>query len=218
MMSANNTQLKEFKETLALAAPSYKVSISVEVIDGLGQYYDLLNTWNAQLHLVAPCSPREFAKRHVLESLTLLSHLPPTARVADIGSGAGLPIIPCLIAHPDITVTLIESAKKKAVFLREAISRTGSSQSATVIAERFEDISTPDVDYITCRALDRFEAKLPALLKWSPPASTLLFFGGEGLGEQMTHMNLGFSEIKIPNSERRFLFVIRGEAWQPIVS
>jgi len=208
-MSASNTQLKEFKETLASEAGAYQAGISVEAIDRLGEYYVLLSTWNARLHLVAPCPPGEFARRHVLESLMLLPHVPQGAMVADVGSGAGLPIIPCLIVRPDIKATLIESSRKKTVFLREALNRVGASKSATVIAERFEEIPAPKADAITCRALDRFEAKLPEILKWSPRASTLLFFGGKGLRDQIIHLDLDFTEILIPNSEKRFLFVIR---------
>ena len=209
-MTARSSQVEEFRKALEYDAVVYQVRINVEAIERLCEYYDLLCNWNPRLHLVAPCPPREFAIRHVLESLMLLPHLPPAAKVADIGSGAGLPIIPCLIARPDITATLIESSKKKAVFLREALIRAGVSKSATVIAERFEEIRTQEVDIITCRALDRFESKLPNLLKWSPPGSRLLFFGGEGLRKQIIHLTLRFREIQIPNSERRFLFVVMG--------
>jgi 16S rRNA (guanine527-N7)-methyltransferase len=209
-MTASSAQLKEFKEALASEAGVYQVSLSQEAIDRLGKYYSLLSAWNARLHLVAPCPPREFATRHVLESLLLLAHLPQAAQVADIGSGAGLPVIPCLIARPDIRATLIESSKKKTVFLREALNRAQLAESATVIAERFEEIPTPEADIVTCRALDQFESKLPSILKWSPPASSLLFFGGAGLRVQIIKLDLRFTEIQLPNSERRFLFVIRG--------
>lgn len=208
-MTTSRTQLEEFTETLGSQGSDYRVDLSAESIERLSEYYQLVNQWNTRLHLVAPCSPRELATRHVLESLMLLANLPQAAKVADIGSGAGLPIIPCLIARPDIKATLIESSKKKAVFLREALNRTEVADSATVISERFEDISAPEANFITCRALDRFEAKLPNLLKWSPPASTLLFFGGGGLRDQMVGLDLSFSEVKIPNSQRRFLFVIK---------
>jgi 16S rRNA (guanine(527)-N(7))-methyltransferase RsmG len=209
-MTPRNSHVKEFKAALESEAGAYRVTISADAIERLSDYYDLLRIWNTRLHLVAPCSPPEFAVRHVLESLMLLPHLPQAAKVADIGSGAGLPIIPCLIARPDLTATLIESSKKKAVFLREALNRAQVSNSATVIADRFDEIEAPEANSITCRALDRFEAKLPSLLRWSPSASTLLFFGGEGLREQIVHLDLGFKEIKIPNSQRRFLFVIKG--------
>ncbi len=101
-MSTISSQVKEFKDALASEAGGYQAKISVDTIERLSEYYYLLSTWNARLHLVAPCPPREFAIRHVLESLMLLPHLPQAARVADVGSGAGLPIIPCLIARPDI--------------------------------------------------------------------------------------------------------------------
>ena len=206
-MTASSSQVGEFREALESEAGVYQTKITVEAIERLSQYYVLLTKWNPRLHLVAPCSPREFATRHVLESLMLLPHLPQAAKVADIGSGAGLPIIPCLIARPDITATLIESSKKKAVFLREALNRT-ETKSATVIAERFEETATPDVCFITCRALEQFAAKLAKLIEWSPHAITLLLFGGEELRKRIDEQGLGYSVVSLPNSNRRFLFTI----------
>ena len=104
-----------------------------ETLAQLGAFYSLLTRWNDRLHLVAPCSPEEFATRHVLESLLLLKHLPQDAKIADIGSGAGLPIIPCLIARADLKATLIESSQKKTVFLREALNNLG--RQAVIIAQ-----------------------------------------------------------------------------------
>jgi 16S rRNA (guanine527-N7)-methyltransferase len=139
----------------------------------------------------------------------LLQHLPQAAKVSDVGSGAGLPIIPTLITRPDISATLIESSKKKAVFLRQALHDVGVSKSTTVVAQRFEEIEVPAVDFVICRALDRFEARLPSLQKWAPPDSTLLLFGGDGLRKQIVRLDLSFTEVRIPNSERRFVFVIK---------
>jgi 16S rRNA (guanine527-N7)-methyltransferase len=140
----------------------------------------------------------------VLESLTLLKHLPENAKIADIGSGAGLPIIPCLIVRPDLHATLIESSQKKSVFLREALNAVG--RTATIIAKPFEEVPTPDVAFITCRALDQFIDKVPDIIRWAPPGSSLLLFGGETLREKLSKE---IQEYKIPLSERRFLFVIR---------
>jgi 16S rRNA G527 N7-methylase RsmG len=191
-MTASSSQVKEFREALMSEAGVYQARISMEAIERLSDYYDLLSTWNARLHLVAPCPPREFASRHVLESLMLLPHLPQAAKVADIGSGAGLPIIPCLIARPD---------------LREALNRT-EIKSATVIAKRFEETATPGVRFITCRALEQFGAKLPNLIEWSPHAITLLLFGGVELRERIAEQGLAHSVVHLPNSTRRFLFIV----------
>lgn len=207
-MNLTSSPSSEFKEALETEAAGYQVELTAQAVETLLLYYELLNEWNPRLHLVGPTSPREFAARHVLESLMLLQYLPQRARVADIGSGAGLPIIPCLIVRPDIEAVLIEASKKKAVFLREAAGKTLTSQRAVVIAERFENTAAPDVGFISCRALERFERMLPSLFKWAPPNSTLLLFGGEGLGKKIKISGLVSYAVLIPNSKSRFLFVV----------
>ena len=91
------SELQRFEQSLRANGQAFGVALSDDALARLGTYYSLLTRWNDRLHLVAPCAPEEFATRHVLESLILLEHLPPEATIADVGSGAGLPIIPCLI-------------------------------------------------------------------------------------------------------------------------
>lgn len=205
-------ELKEFRTALETNAAAYGLSLTAEALAGLSKYYQLLNAWNSRLHLVAPTSPREFAIRHVLESLVLLEHLPQGARIADIGSGAGLPIIPCLIVRPDLRAVLIEASPKKAVFLREALrevlNQEAASRQASVVAERFENVPAPEVGFITCRALERFAETVPRLLEWAPGNARLLLFGGEGLGRRIEESGFAARVILIPNSQRRFLFVV----------
>jgi len=195
-----------FEQSLRSNMRAYRLDLSSDTIERLGAFYSLLNRWNDRLHLVAPCSPDEFATRHVLESLMLLEHLPHAAKIADIGSGAGLPIIPCLIARDDLQATLIESSQKKSVFLREALNVAG--RSATVIARPFEQVEKPAVGFVTCRALDQFISKVSVIVNWAPPGSTLLFFGGETLREEFLKIDLKFREILIPLSEKRFLYCV----------
>ena len=198
----------EFVAALNANATDYNIELSAETMQQLSAYYQLINTWNPRLHLVAPCSPDEFARRHILESLLLLPHLPPAARVVDIGSGAGLPIIPCLIERHDLSALLIESAKRKAVFLREALKVAGRDESAEVRAERFEAVDPPDAKFITSRALDRFTEMLPRLIEWAPRPSTLLLFGGTEVVKTLETLQLKSVKILLPNSERRFLLVV----------
>jgi len=207
-MNSTKPSAAEFRDALESEATNYRVTLTAGVLLGLSKYYELLNVWNSRLHLVAPCSPKAFATRHVLESLLLLDQLPQGAGVVDVGSGAGLPIIPCLIARPDIHAVLIEASKKKAIFLREALNETATSSRASVIAERFENLEPPEVGVVTSRALERFEQMLPRLLSWAPAPGKLLLFGGEGLGRKIEDSGFGASKILIPKSQRRFLFVI----------
>jgi 16S rRNA (guanine527-N7)-methyltransferase len=200
----------EFASALAERAPLYAVRLGEQTIVRLREYYEQVMAWNARLHLVAPCPPAEFATRHVLESLLALAHLAEGAHIVDVGSGAGLPVIPCLIARPDLRATLVESSPKKAVFLREALRGAGLHARANVIAERFEKVSpAPEADYLTCRALDRFTELLPSLVEWSQHACTLLLFGGDALREKLEHSALAYQALRIPESERRFLFIVK---------
>src|SRR5689334_17291953 len=194
------SELERFEKSLIANMGAFDVELSPDALARLGTYYSLLTRWNDRLHLVAPCAPEEFATRHVLESLILLEHLPPGAKIADIGSGAGLPIIPCLVVRTDLEVTLIESSQKKAVFLREALSSV--DRKAAIVARRFEEIEAPRVEFVTCRALDQFIRQIPALKAWAPTGSTLLFFGGDELKKQIPDADV----YLIPGSEKRYLF------------
>jgi 16S rRNA (guanine(527)-N(7))-methyltransferase RsmG len=201
-------QANKFSETLSAEGPTYGVSLTSEDLNGLSEYFELLQRWNSRVHLVAPCSPPEFATRHVLESLTVLKHLPEGTRVAEVGAGAGLPILPCLIVRSDLQAILIEAAQKKAVFLREALSQMNLSTRASVVNERFENVPVAAVDVVTCRALERFEEMLPHLLQWAPPRATLLLFGSTRLATRVESLGFSTEAELMPQSKSRYLFIV----------
>ena len=207
-MTKLQTNADEFTSALETHATRYGVELSAQARVQLRRYYEHVSVWNPRLHLVAPCSPAEFATRHVLESLLALPFLTAGARVADVGSGAGLPIIPCLILRPDIRATLIEANARKSIFLREALRVLSLWEAAKVIAERFETMPTMEIDFVTCRALDRFTQMFSKLLDWSPRTSVLLLFGGPTLEAELKRHVLDYTAQHIPSSEQRFLFVI----------
>ncbi|HEY0544088.1 MAG TPA: 16S rRNA (guanine(527)-N(7))-methyltransferase RsmG [Pyrinomonadaceae bacterium] len=200
---------EQFVQALKENAPRYEVQLDARVIASLRAYFEIVQAWNARLHLVAPCSPAEFATRHVLESLLAAAHIGAGAHVADIGSGAGLPIIPCLILRTDLRATLIEASQKKAIFLREALGAISLKERAKVVAARFERTSAPDANVITCRALERFTAYFSKILAWSPQAAKLILFGGPTLQAEIEKAKLAYAIQRIPDSEQRFVFIIK---------
>lgn len=196
---------KEFIESIENNQDAFGLNLPKDKISALADYYEFIRKHNEILHLVAPCSAKEFATRHILESLTVLKFMPENATFADVGTGAGLPAVPCLIARADLRGFLIESKLKKAKFLEEVLSKFFLENRAEVINRQFEEIRKPDVSYVLCRALDKFAEKLPKLLKWSGK-SHLLFFGGNSLRERLQKNGVGFEESLMPLSEKRFLF------------
>lgn len=198
---------REFIAALQANQDVFNVSLDEKNLSDLAVYYAFVQRHNEILHLVAPCSPEEFAVRHVLESLTLLKFLPLDAAFADIGAGAGLPSIPCLIVRKDLRVVLIESKEKKTNFLREAAAECELENRVEIFNRQFEELPKPPVSHVACRALDKFTQKLPKLLKWSA-RSGLLLFGGNNLRGELEKQGVKFKEKLMPLSEQRYLFTI----------
>lgn len=196
----------EFISAIKANRDAFGLDLSADAIDRLADHYDIVLEHNDLLHLVAPCSPTDFAIRHILESLTLLEHLPFGAKFADVGTGAGLPSIPCLIVREDLKAVLIESKEKKSAFLNEAVEKLDLRSRAQVVNKQFAETQPDDCEFVTCRALDKFVDLLPRLLKWSGHA-TLLFFGGNSLGEALRKNGIEPLEVLMPFSEQRYLFV-----------
>ena len=203
------TTTDEFTEAIGRAAGAFGLALRDRDIRRLTDYYALVMKWNARLHLVAPCSPQEFATRHVGESLLLLKHLPTRASIVDVGSGAGLPAIHCLLARDELTATLIESSQKKGVFLREALRAVRPAGRAQLVVARFEEVPAPPADFVTCRALDRFRGVLPQLVEWASPNSTFLLFAGETVRKRIQTLFSSVQVELIPQSEQRFLVIAR---------
>jgi 16S rRNA (guanine527-N7)-methyltransferase len=101
-------------------------------------YLDLIAKWNRVYNLTAIRETDKALTHHVLDSLAVLPHIRGD-RVADVGSGAGLPGVPIALARPEWQVTLIESNHKKSTFLRQAAAELGLGN-ATVQGERVESI------------------------------------------------------------------------------
>lgn len=199
---------RDFIEALENHQNSFDLQLNDQQIKRLADYYELIRAHNDLLHLVAPVSAEDFAVRHILESLTLLEFLPKRAKLADIGTGAGLPSVPCLLVREDLYGFLIESKIKKANFLEEAVSAFNLSRRARILNRQFEELEKPSAAFVTCRALDKFAQKLPKILKWSR-GSSLLIFGGNSLGEALEKNNVKFRQKLMPLSEQRFLFYTR---------
>ncbi|MGH9945736.1 MAG: 16S rRNA (guanine(527)-N(7))-methyltransferase RsmG [Pyrinomonadaceae bacterium] len=195
----------EFVSAIKTHEKLFALAISYTAIERLADYYELVLKHNELLHLVAPCEPEEFATRHILESLTMIEFLPKNAKFTDVGSGGGLPAIPCLIVREDLRATLIESKEKKARFLKTVLAECGLKERAEVIATQFSEVPKRRIENLTCRALDKFAPKLPSLLKWSG-LSNYLFFGGKTVKSAMLAAGLSIEEKLMPLSDQRYLF------------
>lgn len=136
-------------------------SVSRETIEKLEIYISLLQQWNKKINLVSQQGMDQVWKRHVYDSFQLIRYLDSSVKsIADLGSGGGFPGL-ILALSTDIPVILIESDKRKTIFLREVLRKTKTQ--ATVLCQRIENVNAISADVVTARAL----TSLTQLLEFS---------------------------------------------------
>lgn len=174
----------------------------------LSAYIDLLGQWNRVFNLTGIRSPEALVERHLVESLTLAPLL-RGRRVADIGTGAGLPGIPLAIAAPERKFTLIESRAKRVRFLRHVVSMLGLGN-ACVEHCRAEDLpSAPPFDTVLARAVAPPEQLIRLARPLLAPGGILLVLTAAHLAEELRSLGprLGLEPIR-PETDGRMSSVI----------
>lgn len=113
--------------TLAAGIAALGIDLPAGAGTKLDAYLALLAKWNKVYNLTAIRDPDEMVTQHLLDSLAVLPAMQNSAlagrrdfRLADIGSGAGLPGLVLAIARPDWTIVSVEAVEKKAAFQRQA--------------------------------------------------------------------------------------------------
>ena len=86
----------------------------------LAAYQGLLAKWNSKINLTAHRSEESSLEKNFLDSLALLP-LIPIGNIMDFGSGAGFPGLVLKISRPEISMTLVESDRRKSVFLETIV-------------------------------------------------------------------------------------------------
>ncbi|KFN44153.1 hypothetical protein N789_06975 [Arenimonas oryziterrae DSM 21050 = YC6267] len=181
-------------------------------------YLALLDRWNQAYNLTAIRDPREMLVKHLLDSLAMHAHV-HDERLADLGTGPGLPGIPLAIAKPGLQVALVESNGKKARFLREAVRQLGLGN-ARVLESRAEAVAEPGAfDLITARALDRLAGILAVGGHLLAPHGRLLAMKGPRVDEEVAELPPGWAlsavhTLIVPglDAERHLVVIARESA------
>ena len=157
-------------DLLEAQAAAWGVRLDDEQRDRMLRYAWLLASYD-RANVIGTKDLGRIILDHVLDSLSCFLHGPllEAGRVADIGSGGGLPGIPISIARPDLSTTLIESTGKKARFLRYAVAELALEET-TVANARVEDLGRTKghrgkYDLVTARAV----AALSVIAEYSVP-------------------------------------------------
>lgn len=178
--------------------------VSRETLEHLEHYETLVKRWSKSINLISTASVNTMWSRHILDSAQLYLNLPQKCRVwLDLGSGAGFPgLVISVLAkqfYPALHVYLVESDKRKSVFLKTVIREL--LLDATVINDRIESADVPKADVVSARAL----TSLTGLLAYAYPhikeGGRCLFLKGKNWEKEVIAAQKQWSfDLKINNS------------------
>jgi 16S rRNA (guanine527-N7)-methyltransferase len=135
---------------------------------GMAAFAEMLAGPGVERGLIGPREVARLWPRHLANCAVVVEEVRPEipmgARVADVGSGAGLPGLVWALVREDLDVTLIEPLLRRATFLTEAVEELGLSGRVRVQRGRAETVDGR-FDVVTARAV----ARLPQLVRWTLP-------------------------------------------------
>lgn len=149
-MSASQSLKDQLDRGLVALAATDASCINQETREQLLGFVGLLSKWNRVYNLTAVRDPQEMVTRHLLDSLVLSPWLPRVKSdpadvsdcwdVLDIGTGAGLPVLPLAIVHPELSFLSVESNGKKTRFQQQAVLELGLTN-VKIENKRIEDVN-----------------------------------------------------------------------------
>ena len=154
--------------------PAVAQEIAGERIDVLREFARDLGARGEELGLIGPLEAPRLWTRHLLNSAVLAPLLDAGGRVADVGTGGGMPGLVLAIVRPDVRFDLIEPMERRCLWLGEQVDLLGL-ENVSVQRGRVEEFHGAfEVDQVTARAVT-------ALRKLVPITAPLLRSGGEML-------------------------------------
>ncbi|MFH1498369.1 MAG: 16S rRNA (guanine(527)-N(7))-methyltransferase RsmG [Verrucomicrobiota bacterium] len=145
--------------------PAAVSALGAATVERLTAYGRLLATDGVVRGLIGPREVPRLWDRHLLNCAAPAEAIPAGARVADIGSGAGLPGLVLALVRDDIQVILIEPLQRRCDFLNEAIRKLGLAGRVTVRRGKADLVPPAQADIVTSRAV----SALDNLAAWSLP-------------------------------------------------
>jgi 16S rRNA (guanine527-N7)-methyltransferase len=175
-MITNEDEARTFSASLCDAAAMAR----------LEQFIGLLEAENRQQNLISTASLLSVWQRHIADSLQLLLHVPhETGPWIDLGSGAGMPGLVLAIARPDVTFHLVESRKKRVVWL-ESVAQHFDLTNCHVHGSRLESVETAPMGVICARAFAPLEKLLSLSARFSTQQTRWLLPKGRSAGQELS--------------------------------
>ena len=169
-------------------------ALSGEQCEQFQIYYERLIDWNSRMNLTAITDPEDVATKHFQDSLAAMPYLSAGAKCIDVGTGAGFPGVPLLIARPDLSVTLLDSLNKRLVFLDALLEELGLRKQTELVHMRAEDAGRDQkyreqYDFALSRAVAGLSVLMELTVPFLKVGGTSICYKGEPKEEIETAAN-----------------------------
>ena len=144
------------KELFVNSLKPFNITLSDEKIEMFDKYASLLVEWNAKFNLTAIKDPDGIVVKHFVDSLAVLSENKLEGSLIDVGTGAGFPGLPLLIASDNLNVTFLDSTGKKIKFIETVLDELGlfaDTFNARAEEAAKDDYLRENFDFATARAV-----------------------------------------------------------------
>ncbi len=177
---------------------------------------DLL-AWNRKMNLTAITAPEDMAIKHYIDSLIPVRFIPAGSKLLDIGSGGGFPGIPLKILDPSLSLTMLDSVRKKVSFLQYAIGSL-SLKGTEALHVRAQDLCKQPAcahafDIVICRALSDLKEFAKLALPFLKPGGRMIAMKGKISEEEIAPVRDRFSveterySLPVLGAERTLLII-----------
>ncbi len=170
--------MQKFSDILREKFAERNLSIDKEKLNQFEIYATELKDWNKRINLTSIRDDLDIVEKHFIDSLLILLYedIDRDAKIGDVGAGGGFPGIPIKIYRPDIALTLIESIRKKARFIKYVVD-TLKLENVDIVNDRVETVGHLEeyrgrYDLVVARCV----ARLPILVEYCLP---LVRIGGK---------------------------------------
>lgn len=206
------------RKTLSEGLPCLNLSLAEKTQEKLCAFGTAVVEQNKVMNLTAITEPRQVAKLHLLDSLSLLT-LEDLAgkRVIDVGCGAGFPGVPVKIACPEVKLTLLDSLGKRMQWLETVLPTLGvEAECITARAEEAVESRREQYDVATSRAVARLNILLELTAPYVKVGGKVLAMKGTAAQEELEEAKNAIAKLGL-KLERVAEFPIDGTAHTVIV-
>ena len=200
---------KSYQHLLIDGSSQLGLNLSTDQLDSLLGYLELMLKWNKARNLTAIDNYAEGIKKHILDSLSILSFV-KKGKILDVGSGAGLPGIVIALMRDDVDVTSIDSVGKKCRFMEHARLDLNLTN-FNVFNDRVEIYKTNECfNQIVSRAFASFEDTKKLTSHLICPEGEYLFMKGKHYKMESISVDFIENKVNVPFvSEDRFIIQMK---------